>query len=91
MISLVGKYRGLSVVIIPCYDQSPAEFRSALNIGLPEYVGAAINAMTFTVPIAEYTLFTTGSMVMVSLLGSPKRRRGEIFVDTGLERHIMLL
>ncbi|GIS20285.1 MAG: hypothetical protein CM15mP120_22010 [Pseudomonadota bacterium] len=40
--------------------------RSALNIGLPEYVGAAINAMTFTVPIAEYTLFTTGRMVMVS-------------------------
>ena len=66
MVSLVSKYRGLSVVIIPCYNQSPAEFRSALDIGLPEYVGAAINAMAFTVPVAENTLFTTGRMVMVS-------------------------
>ena len=91
VVGLVGKYRRLCVVIFPCYHQRPAEFRGALNVGLPEYVGTAINPVSFAVPVAKYSLFSTRRVVMVSKLRTPNSRRRQVFVDARLEYYIVLL
>ncbi|CAM3608067.1 hypothetical protein BOFL111202_14705 [Bordetella flabilis] len=88
VIALVRQRRGLGGVVVAGHHQDSAMARRAGGVGMLEDVAAAVHARPLAVPHAEYAVIAR-AREQVHLLGAPYRRSGQVFVDAGLEDHVV--
>ncbi len=77
-------------MIVAGEDEHASVLRSPRRVGVLEHVAAAIDARAFPIPHAEDAVVPR-AREHADLLGPPEGARREIFVDPGLEFHMVLL
>ena len=83
VIGLVRNGRRLRRMIVAREHQDAAMLGRSGKIGVLEHIAATIDSGPLAVPHREHAVvFATG--VQIDLLAAPDRRRGEVFVQTGL-------
>jgi hypothetical protein len=80
-----GRARGM---VVAGHRQYAAMLPGAGRVGVLEDVAAAIDARTLAVPHAEDAVMF-GAGRQIDLLRAPQRRGGKVFIDAGLEYHLV--
>ncbi|MNX69925.1 hypothetical protein D3C86_1011600 [compost metagenome] len=90
VVALVRQGRGLGGVVVPRHHQHAAMARRARGIGVLEDVAAAVHARALAVPHAKDAV-VPGARKQIDLLRAPDGRRGQVFIDAGLELDVVRL
>ena len=85
---MVQHRRGFAGVIVAHAGDHAAQRRGAGHVGMAEHVARAVDARPLRVPHAEDALMRALAAQM-RLLSAPERRRGQILVQTGIEKDVM--
>ena len=92
MVALVRGGRAFGHVVVPGHRYHAAPRRGARHIGVLEHVRAAVHARALAVPNAKHAVvFVDPRRRKAELLRAPQGGRGQLFVDAGLEHHVVFL
>ena len=83
-IGLVQRGRGLAGVVVAHRHEDAAMGRGAGHVGVAHRVARAVHAGALAVPQAEHAVVEALAPEL-GLLRAPKRRRGQVLVEAGLE------
>ena len=85
----VRKRRGLRRRVVARSRDHAATAADAVQVGMPESVSAAVDTGSLAVPHADQTVVPRERCDVV-LLTAPDRRCGDVLVDAGKQRHVVV-
>ena len=92
MVALVRGGGAFGDVVIPGHRNHTAPGRGTGHVGVFEHIRAAVHTGAFAVPDAEHAVvFVRARWRKAQLLGAPQRGGRQLFVDAGLEHHMVRL
>ena len=90
MVGLVRQGRTLGAVVVAGHHQHTAMAAGAGGVRMLEHIAATVHARAFAVPHRKHAVVFL-LRVHRHLLGAPARGGREVFIDPGLEHHMVLL
>jgi hypothetical protein len=87
---LMRRGRGFGGVIVAHQGQHAAMLGGAGEIGMTEHIPGAIDPGAFAVPEAEHPI-ELALPAEFRLLRAPDRRRGDVFIEAGLETDVVFI